>query len=86
MRESKVYIYSEAAKAIIILETPHPSAGKDAYSMIKRHIPSANIGIMGARDIQTLRRTHRELKPTHVTKDINKFLKAAAVIKSSAYA
>jgi hypothetical protein len=89
MRNSKVYIYSEGAKAIIILEAPHPNAGKDAYSYLKGHLghlPTVNLGVMGAKDIQTLRRTNRELKPTHVTKDINKFLKAVSSVKNKAFA
>ncbi|MBT2744185.1 hypothetical protein [Bacillus sp. ISL-77] len=86
MRKSKVYIYSTDAKALIILEAPHPNAGKEAYNLIKERIPTASIGIMGAKDIQTLRRTHRELKPTHVTKDVDKFLKAVSTLKNKVYA
>jgi hypothetical protein len=86
MRTGKVYIYAEDPKAIVILESPHPSAGKEAYAYIKKRVPAANIGVMGARDIQTLRRTQRELKPTHVTRDVNKFLKAVYHTKNKTLA
>ncbi|MEK4951964.1 hypothetical protein NST12_16855 [Bacillus sp. FSL W8-1127] len=76
MKSSKVYISLTTKNITVILEAPTPVDGRNAYRFIKEHVPSANLSIYGARDIQTLRRTHRELKPTRVVRDVNKFLQA----------
>lgn len=84
MKKSKVFIYSTSPNSVFILETPTPVAGKAAYSYIKEHVPSANIGVIGARDIQTLCRTHREMKPTSIVKDVKKFVRLASAETSAA--
>jgi hypothetical protein len=81
MKKSKVYIYSTGTESTLILEAPTPFAGKEAYAYIKRHVPTVNIGVLGAKDIQTLYRTHRELNLTPVIKDVKKFVKLASAAK-----
>ncbi|UZH07759.1 MULTISPECIES: hypothetical protein [Heyndrickxia] len=81
MEQSKVYISLKAGTASLILETPTATDGQEAYQQIKSKIPSANLGIYGARDIQTLLRSHREFKAPRVFTDIEKFISSATVIK-----
>jgi hypothetical protein len=72
---SKNFIYSADTKELIILESLYPNSCKATYEYIKELIPTANIEVMGARDIQTLLRAHRELRPAHISRDMYKFLK-----------
>jgi hypothetical protein len=82
MYRSKVFIYSADTNDLIILESFFPNSCKDTYEYIKELIPTANIEVMGAKDIHTLLRAHRELRSTHISRDIYKFLKGISKSKN----
>lgn len=82
MRRSRTFIYSTNSKNTLILEAPTPDAGKTAFLYIKDIMPMADIGIFGAKDINTLRRTNRDLKSILLIKDIDVYVKALSEVKN----
>jgi hypothetical protein len=56
-----------------ILELSYHQA-KDIYRKIKASYPDASIGVFGAKDLETFRRTQRSLAAYPVTKSITEFL------------
>jgi hypothetical protein len=73
---SKVYICSrDRYKRVIgVLEVPTSGAAKEAYDRIKSVIPDVSIGVYGARDLATLRRTQRTLDTSKVFKNLPEFI------------
>jgi hypothetical protein len=73
---SKVYICSrDRYKRVIgVLEVPTTVAAKEAYDRIKASIPDVSIGVYGARDLATLRRTQRTLDTSKVFKTLPEFI------------
>ncbi len=82
-RMSKVFIYSGDTKELIIAESLDTNTAKDTYKHIKKLIPTANMEVLGARDLQTLLRTNRELRTINMTTNIYQFLKDISKSKNA---
>ncbi|WP_035019853.1 hypothetical protein [Anoxybacillus flavithermus] len=73
---SKVYIISVTDDKSVILELPSTKEAKIAYKYIRSKTPEASIGVYGARDLQTFRRTQRTIGSATVTRSVETFVKA----------
>jgi hypothetical protein len=78
MKMSKVYItvgISKKRSKSVVLELEGIDAAKSLYKKIQENLPGVSVGVYGARDAATLRRSHRNLKPTIITNNIPEFIK-----------
>lgn len=74
----KMYLYSKGSSPegpIKILEVSSSVQAKAAFHQLKQ-IPGVSIGVFGARDMATLRRTQRALDTSNVFKDLHDFSKS----------
>ena len=74
---SKLYIYSTTGRIKAetdILELGSTIELKSVYKKIKASIPKASVGVYGAKDFDTLQRTHRNLGRCKLTKSVDKFM------------
>ncbi|WP_273837302.1 hypothetical protein [Guptibacillus sedimenti] len=71
----KMYLYSKGSDPegpIKILEVSSSVQAKAAFRELKQ-LPGVSIGVFGARDMATLRRTQRTLDTSNVFKDLYDF-------------
>lgn len=47
-----------------------PQKAKTVYSTIKRDLPGVSVGVYGARDLATLKRSQRTLKPENISDSV----------------
>jgi hypothetical protein len=71
---SKVYILAKDGKNQIVLEVPSAKAGEQAFHIIKEKFPDVDIAVYGAKNINTLRRTHREMPGMKIFRDFKRFM------------
>ncbi|SHF25985.1 hypothetical protein [Desulforamulus putei] len=71
---SRLYLYSKCQGSTGLLEIASSQEVKDAYKRIKASVPGASIGVYGAKDFATLRRTHRNLTNYSIYHSVDEFI------------
>lgn len=73
----KFYIYSTDRHNINtdILELSSSNEAKQIFSTIKKTSPQASLGVVGAKDMITFRRTHRNLGKHQIFKSPEEFIR-----------
>lgn len=78
LKMGKMYLYSQGSSPegpIKILEVSSSVQAKSAFRQLKQ-LPGVSIGVLGARDMATLRRTQRTFDTSDVYKDLQDFAKS----------
>ena len=78
----KFYIYSSSQtfNSSKILEVSSTEEAKFSFAKIKEIVPRASISVYGAKDIATLKRSHRNLGRCKVIHSIDEFVKDYSLI------
>lgn len=71
---SRLYIKSSATENF--LEVGSSNEAKRAYAEIKESFPDVGLVVFGAKDLSSLRRSHRHLNTSQIAKSVPEFIAA----------